>query len=377
MKLAFLSNINIQMLAGAISTEPEYDVCEVPGYDSWQPLLLDQASSLYQSNPEIIFIILDAQELISTQKSLEDKKKELSNHLQLIAQIVHSNPNVQFFVANMDFYDDTLSPLQFQNNTIELELCWEEKLHQIRKVENNLSVFDIKRIIYKMGGDAFYSAKLWYLAKQKYSINAIAHLKNTIINTLNAYSGKRKKCLVLDLDNTLWGRIVAEEGVHGIELSEHKEAARFKDFQRKIKQLKSLGIILAICSKNNSEDIKAVFAQNKEMVLAEEDFACQKINWESKVDNIQSIAHELNIGLDSMVFIDDNPVERGLVEELLPMVMENGPCWITTRYTVVADKGLFRYKSMIVMEKENPSCRLISPPQNRSLTFRSSPGSWV
>jgi len=136
----------------------------------------------------------------------------------------------------------------------------------------------------------------------------------------NAIKGNRKKCLVLDLDNTLWGGVIGEDGLQGIELSTTKEGSRFRDFQKRIKDLKDQGVLLTIASKNNEEDAMEAIRDHPDMVLREDDFVIIKANWEPKPVNIQKIANELNIGLDSLVFIDDNPIERESVKNALPEV---------------------------------------------------------
>jgi FkbH-like protein len=125
----------------------------------------------------------------------------------------------------------------------------------------------------------------------------------------------------LDLDNTLWGGIIGEDGIEGIKLSEDGIGKVYRDFQFLIKGLKDIGIPLGIVSKNNINDAKEVFEKHPMMVLKFEDFIIKKINWNNKVDNIKEIAKELNLGVDSFVFIDDNPVERDIVRQYLPEVV--------------------------------------------------------
>lgn len=141
---------------------------------------------------------------------------------------------------------------------------------------------------------------------------------------------KRKKCLVLDLDNTLWSGILGEDGIEGISFDGDYPGKAFAIWQEGLKHLKESGIILAICSKNNEEDVMQVWEQRPNMVLKSEDFAAKRINWIDKATNIQSIAKELNIGLDSMVFIDDNPSERELIRQVCPMV--EVPEWSSQPY---------------------------------------------
>lgn len=136
----------------------------------------------------------------------------------------------------------------------------------------------------------------------------------------NSNALKRKKCLVVDLDNTLWFGILGEDGVDGISFDGDYPGKAFALWQEGLKQLKESGVILAICSKNNLSDVQELWEKRPQIILHTEDFAAMRINWQDKVSNIESIANELNIGLDSIVFIDDNPNEREFVRGALPMI---------------------------------------------------------
>jgi len=136
----------------------------------------------------------------------------------------------------------------------------------------------------------------------------------------NAIALKRKKCLVLDLDNTLWHGILGEDGLYGIKMSGDYPGKAFHYWQEGLKQLSKDGVILAICSKNNTTDVDKVWETYQDMPLKKQDFVAVRINWQDKATNLMEIAEELNIGLDSIVFVDDNPSERELIRQQLPMV---------------------------------------------------------
>ena len=133
-------------------------------------------------------------------------------------------------------------------------------------------------------------------------------------------SGKIKKCVILDLDNTLWGGVIGDDGLAGIEIGELGKGHVFSNFQRWLKQLKDYGIILAICSKNEEDTAKEPFEKHDEMVLSLSDISLFVANWNDKASNIKMIQESLNIGMDSIVFLDDNPFERNLVKEKLPEI---------------------------------------------------------
>ena len=148
--------------------------------------------------------------------------------------------------------------------------------------------------------------------------NEFKHWFNTQLNAINL---RRKKCLILDCDNTLWGGVVGEEGAYGIQLGEEYPGVCYKRFQELLVTVISKGIILALCSKNNEQDVVEVWEKNSNNILNGAHIATHRINWRDKASNIKAIADELNIGLDSMVFVDDNPAEREWVKAALPDVV--------------------------------------------------------
>ena len=138
---------------------------------------------------------------------------------------------------------------------------------------------------------------------------------------LAALRGLSKKCLVLDLDNTLWGGVIGDDGLDGIVLGEGSAAGEAHlALQHYAKQLKERGVILAVCSKNDAKIAEAGFRDHPEMVLRRADFAAFQANWDDKAQNLKAIATRLNIGVDSLVFVDDNPIERARIRQSLPMV---------------------------------------------------------
>src|SRR5208283_482528 len=136
-----------------------------------------------------------------------------------------------------------------------------------------------------------------------------------------ATRGRLIKCVVVDLDNTLWGGVIGDDGLDGIQLSAHGDGESFHRLQHFLRSLLQRGILLAVCSKNDLHNALLPFEKHSEMVLRREDFAAFVANWNDKADNIRHIRETLNIGFDSMVFLDDNPFERNLVRELLPDVV--------------------------------------------------------
>jgi len=315
LKLSILSNINLDSLIGRLSKL--YDVYKTEGYGAWIQEIINPDSGLYSFGPDMVFIIIDGEEMCNGQSK---SNSTIDTNISYIEEAVKNNPDITFFVSNIDLWTRKIESVKSGAKERRLEFLWEGGLFLLSSKYRNVYVFDLKSIVEDKGREQFYSKKLWYLGGIKYSMKAEKLLEQQINRCIASAKGIRKKCLVLDLDNTLWGGVVGEGGLEGIELSDYKEGARYKDFQRRLKEIKDLGIILAIASKNNFNDAIKVIREHKHMVLREEDFVALKINWDLKSQNIRNLSQELNIGLDSMVFIDDNPIERESVKRELPEV---------------------------------------------------------
>ncbi|MHC4952280.1 MAG: HAD-IIIC family phosphatase [Planctomycetota bacterium] len=193
-------------------------------------------------------------------------------------------------------------------------------LLRLVKSEEKAYLFDLDRLVADVGVRNATDARLYYLAKMRWSDPMLARIGDELCRHLRAQLGRSKKCLVLDLDNTLWGGVVGEEGAGGVRVGSGDPVGEaFRDFQTRIKAIKERGILLALCSKNNPEDALEVF-RTRSMPLEESDFAAMEISWSPKHEGIQAIARKLSIGTDSLVFVDDNPAEVELVRQLLPEV---------------------------------------------------------
>jgi FkbH-like protein len=180
---------------------------------------------------------------------------------------------------------------------------------------------DVAALVERHGLNQWFDVRLWHEAKQSVAPGSIPALVRNIAAVVGAIFGRNRKCLVVDLDNTLWGGIVGDVGSEGLVLGEGSGIGEaFKAFQMHLKTMKDRGVLLAVCSKNDEQNALRPFEEHPEMVLKRDDFVAFKANWRPKSDNLRSIAHELNIGLDALVFADDNPAEREEVRQALPQV---------------------------------------------------------
>jgi len=194
------------------------------------------------------------------------------------------------------------------------------KFSQEAREISQLYINDINYLSSYIGLKEWFDKSLWYSAKYALSMNSIPELAFNISKIINSIFGKSKKCLILDLDNTCWGGVIGDDGLNGIDIGlETAVSESFSFFQKYVKELKQRGVILAVCSKNDFQNAKEGF-EHPDSILKFDDFSSFKSNWTAKHYNILDIAQEINIGTDSLVFIDDNPVERDLVCSQIPSV---------------------------------------------------------
>lgn len=237
--------------------------------------------------------------------------------INLLHQTLPENrPLIIFTLENLANYP-------WQNADFQLTAAIQNFNHKIQSLaaENpNIKIIDFGDFLHRFSAAERVDWKFYYLSQIYLNPKLAGSFKKWLERKLNALHGKRKKCLILDLDNTLWGGILGEDGIEGIQLGNTYPGSAFRDFQENLFQAAENGIILAACSKNNETDVLEAWEKNPNMILRREAFAAYRINWQNKAVNILELAQELNIGLDSLVFLDDNPVERNLVRAALPEV---------------------------------------------------------
>jgi len=179
---------------------------------------------------------------------------------------------------------------------------------------------DLDEVQQQVGRNAFFDRRYWYSARFPFSAAAAREFARRVVSLATVLKTPRAKVLVLDADNTLWGGIIGEDGPDGIALGPDYPGNAFVDFQRRILDFQQRGLILAMCSKNNPADVDQVLENHPHQVLRDSHFAARRVNWLPKADNLQSLAEELNLGLDSFIFVDDSDHECAAVRHRLPMV---------------------------------------------------------
>lgn len=184
----------------------------------------------------------------------------------------------------------------------------------------NTYLVDMDKITSRIGYANLIDKRMWHFAKIPYTASGWEAIAGEYIRFIRAFTGKVRKCLVLDCDNTLWGGILGEDRFNGIKIGTDYPGSCYREFQQTIKSFKEKNVLLAMCSRNNESDVLEVLEKHPDMVLGQEDFVNIKVNWNDKVTSIEEIAEELNIGVDSLVFMDDNPFEIEMVKRMLPQV---------------------------------------------------------
>jgi FkbH-like protein len=295
--------------------------------------VLDPMSTLYKSNPDGVIIIPASEDLFSPlyhdpQKFLTDeaddllqsRAKEIGHWIEVILdrlpETVCLVPTWQADYLPLEYILDPIAPNRGQL----LGEQWCKIVREMGAISPRVVIVDWADHTARYGMKNYSDPRLWYLGRMRLNPDGLAAISDLLAAHIAAYRNMAKKVAVVDLDNTLWGGIVGEDGMSGLVLGEEGVGLAFMDFQRELRKLHDAGIILAICSKNNPEDAWKVFEQHEAMLLKRSHFASARINWEDKATNLREISRELNLGLDSFVFFDDNPVERDWIRMALPEV---------------------------------------------------------
>ncbi|MDO5295684.1 MAG: HAD-IIIC family phosphatase [bacterium] len=313
MRIAILANVTIDLLAGLL--KPAFDIYIPQGFNTWQQEILSDTSALYQYKPDAAVIILHAGACQNSWNSLSESTQLISSWEAVFQEFAAKLPHIPLFISSIDIDSNACcfgaEPQQ--------QAYMENMLIESIQKQPGAYVLPVKELIANMGRNSFYSSKMWYWGAMPYSRKGLQALSELISRYVSAIHKRNKKCLALDLDNTLWGGVIGEDGLDGIVLADHLEGARYKDTQRLLKKMREQGVMLAILSRNNLEDARTAFA-HPDMILHEDDFVAKYIDWHDKTDNIKKMAQELSIGLNAIVFLDDNPAEREHMREACPEV---------------------------------------------------------
>lgn len=314
-RIALLSNVTVDLIISKLRRK--YDFYQPEGYDTWVQEVIDPGAGLYSFDADAVVVLLDGTEARSW-KSVEEGIGRIGLWKQAVSTLASNITTNPLFVSTIDIRENRIKSLSERRIKYEWENDWYQYVQGLVENKNNIYLFDLADTIAEIGRKQFYSNKLRYMSSMPYSRDGLNAVAAEIGRVLGSAFDTRKKIIALDLDNTLWGGIVGEDGVEGIELSDHKEGQRYYDFQRQLLEMKNRGIVLGIVSKNNAEDAEAAIQGHSAMLLRDDDFVNRKINWENKAVNLKAMEGELNLTEGGFIFIDDNPVERETVKGECP-----------------------------------------------------------
>jgi FkbH-like protein len=298
------------------------------GYDQAAQQLLDRGSDFAAQRLDYVLLAFDyrALGLSSVRLKKNDADEAVSAAINYVSSmaagvrdILKATCILQTLVAPSDPVFGGLDARIHGSPRAMIERFNARLLQEVAKDDD--LVVDVAFLASKVGLDCWNDARGWHKAKLPASLEATPLYADHVCRLLGSARGKARKCLVLDLDNTLWGGVIGDDGVDGIALGQNSAVGEAHvALQRFLLDLRRRGVILAVCSKNEDAVARTPFREHPEMVLKEDHIAVFIANWSDKANNIREIAATLNIGTDSLVFLDDNPVERGQVRDVLPEV---------------------------------------------------------
>ena len=333
-KIAVLGSTSIQLIVSVTRAllckygiyaniyEGEYNGIEMDVFNDNSPL--------YEFHPDYVFIIPDYRDILEQKPPVmaevseikESVDKTVNYYSRICSKIHQILPGCQILMSN--FVEPVEDPLgSLCSNYLFSQSCFYRmvNIELSKNREKYTFIVDEEKIASNIGKATWFNSSTYYLSKFGFSLEYIGYFCDAFSRQIQSFAGIIKKCLVLDLDNTLWGGVVGDLGYNRIGIDPNDaEGEAFRAFQKYLLELKNRGVILAVCSKNDYENAIEPFEKNQYMILKADDISCFVANWNDKASNIVLIAKELNIGLDSLVFFDDNPTERDLVKHFLPEV---------------------------------------------------------
>lgn len=328
-------------ILGGYSLYPLHELiehlCEMEGlpvelwqgdYDNYISEIMDDDSELYASAPHVVFLLpaerrcLYTGKLTGARELVQPEAQRVVDSLLELARKVNERTRAEVITTNF------MLPARhdlgaFRSRTLASDWSFRKwvNLELGLAAPSYLHICDWEFLANRLGGLASRDERSWFESKQPCSSALLVELAREVTQLIRSLKRAPKKVLVLDLDNTLWGGVVADDGLEGIELGDTSPRGEaFKAFQKYIASLKQRGVLLAVCSKNDYAKAAEPFEKHPDMVLKLEDIVSFKANWEPKSENIRAMAPELNLGLDSFVFVDDNPAEIEIVRQFAPEV---------------------------------------------------------
>jgi FkbH-like protein len=335
-KIALLSSFSFEFLhdplvASGLASGYRLEVYQ-PGFATFRQELLDPASGLYAARPDVVVLAVEAEAWSTATAGAfmdlgEDEQDRavlrFAGEVRELLAAFRSRSSAPVLVHNLALPAwRKLGILDAKSRHGEAALIgrMNDALSATARDLPDVHVVDYAGLVNRHGALNWFDDRMRLYARAPIAGPMQGHLADEYVKFIRALAGDAKKCLVVDLDNTLWGGIVGEDGVDGIRLGATYPGSAYVEFQQLLRDLARRGVILAVASKNNPADVDEVFARHPSMLLRREDFAALEIGWQPKSESLRRIAERLSIGLDHIVFVDDNPVECAEVQRALPQV---------------------------------------------------------
>lgn len=294
-------------------------------YNQVERQVLDPTSDLYQHDAKYTIVFQSTHKLLEkyslmdadAQQRMADDRLDFVRTIceQVRGNIIYYNyPEIEDTIFG-SYANKVKSSFTYQLRKLNYELM------NLAQEYPNLFICDLAGLQNKIGRDTMFDSTVYVSTEMLLSIDSLPYVASRTMDIIGSIEGQFKKCLILDLDNTVWGGVVGDDGWENIQVGHGLGIGKaFTEFQEWVKKLKNRGIIICVCSKNDEDKAKEPFEKNPEMVLKLDDISVFIANWDNKADNIRTIQSILNIGFDSMVFLDDNPFERNMVRQNVPGV---------------------------------------------------------
>ena len=335
---AVLSTFNVDLISPLLRESLErvglYSDVYLAQFGQIAQEILDPNSGLYAAEPECVILIPSIEDLMEplfsdpsrfTQEEAGSLANDRAQELrELVLALLKRLPGATCYVIVLGSLrapvEHVLDPQSPQRGQAALEHLNSE-LRGFGALSPRVVVVDWDWHIHTAGMRHCRDERLWYLGRMRLNPVGLASIAELTAQYVAAYRGSARKVAVVDLDDTLWGGVVGEDDLTGLVLGEEGLGLAFQDFQRELLNLHNIGVVLAVCSKNNAEEVWATFDCHSGMVLEREHFAAVRVNWQDKATNLVELSDELGLALNSFVFLDDSPVERAWVRDALPEVL--------------------------------------------------------
>lgn len=333
LKLALLGDTATQFLAQAIRGFGYEQLLDIHIFDAdfnqVERQIIDIHSELYSFQPDVTVIFESGHKLLQkyNKKDIESRIDFADGQWSRIIEltdILQNRLKTKVIFFNFAEEDDRV----FGNfaNKVQSSFIYQQRrlnylLAEYSTKNAGFFICDMSAIQNRVGRAFLYSPSIYVNSDMVLSLDALPIVAEAVVQIIGSFEGKIKKCLILDLDNTVWGGVIGDDGLEKIQIGSFGIGKAFTEFQYWIKKLKQRGIIVCVCSKNSEDVARKPFEKHPDMVLGLEDIAVFVANWENKADNIRHIQQILNIGFDSMVFLDDNPFERNMVRQNIPDIL--------------------------------------------------------